>query len=172
MRTMLQQDRCTQNDYVRVFADSAEPLRWLCYTLTGDEELSEKVLRSAFAQSLKGADCAFRDWMVSWARRLIIQACIALTHPTGDSLEECIYLHNKADGSGISDQLELALSQPSEALQQRLLGLIRYRDLFSCCGRWKGIRTARRRFCLRSATERASRSISGRSRPFSQSCTF
>lgn len=123
MRTMLQQDRCTQNDYVRVFADSAEPLRWLCYTLTGDEELSEKVLRSAFAQSLKGADCAFRDWMVSWARRLIIQACIALTHPTGDSLEECIYLHNKADGSGISDQLELALSQPSEALQQRLLGL-------------------------------------------------
>jgi DNA-directed RNA polymerase specialized sigma24 family protein len=123
MGAMLQQDRCTQNDYVRLFADSAEPLRWLCYTLTGDEELSEKVLKAAFEQSLKGADCVFRDWMVSWARRLIIQACIALMHPTGDSMEECLCTHFREDGSGISDQLELALSQPSEVLQQRLLNL-------------------------------------------------
>ena len=120
MGAMLQQDRCTQSDYVRLFADSAEPLRWLCNTLTGDEELSEKVLRAAFEQSLKGADCVFRDWMVSWARRLIIQACIALLRPSGSSLEECLCLNHREDGSGISDQLELALSQPSDALQQRL----------------------------------------------------
>ena len=123
MGAMLQQDRCTQNDYVRLFADSAEPLRWLCYTLTGDEELSEKVLRAAFEQSLKGADCVFRDWMVIWARRLIIQACIALMRPTGNSLQECLCMHSREDGIGISDQLELALDQPSDALQQRLLHL-------------------------------------------------
>jgi len=123
MGAMLQQDRCTQNDYVRLFADSAEPLRWLCNTLTGDEELSEKVLKAAFEQSLKGADCVFRDWMVSWARRLIIQACIALMRPTGYSREECVCLRPREDGSDISDQLELALGQPSEALQQRLLHL-------------------------------------------------
>ena len=94
MGAMLQPDRCTQNDYVRLFADSAEPLRWLCYTLTGDEELSEKVLKAAFEQSLRGADCVFREWMVSWVRRLIIQACIALMRPTGYILEECVCINS------------------------------------------------------------------------------
>ena len=122
MGATLQQDRCTQNDYVRLFADSAEPLQWLCYTLTGDEELSEKVLGAALEQSLKGADRVFRDWMMSWARRLIIQACIRLVRPAGQSMEECVCLHHKKE-EGISDLLELALSQPSEVLQQRLLNL-------------------------------------------------
>jgi DNA-directed RNA polymerase specialized sigma24 family protein len=122
MGTMLQQDRCTQNDYVQLFADSAEPLRWLCYTLTGDKALSEKVLSAAFEQSLKGADRVFRDWMVSWARRLIIQACIRLMRPTAQSMEECVCIHHRKE-DGISELLELALSQPSEILQQRLLNL-------------------------------------------------
>jgi DNA-directed RNA polymerase specialized sigma24 family protein len=123
MGAMLQQDRCTQNDYIRLFADSAEPLRWLCYTLTGDEELSDKVLKAAFSQSLKGADCVFRDWMVRWARRLIVQSCIALMRPTGYSLEECVCMHYRDNATGISDQLELALGQSSVALQERLLHL-------------------------------------------------
>jgi DNA-directed RNA polymerase specialized sigma24 family protein len=123
METKLQLDRCTQNDYVRLFADSAEPLRWLCYTLTGDGELSDNVLKAAFEQSLKGADCVFREWMVSWVRRLIIQACIALMRPTGFGLEDCVCLNHRQNISGVSDQLELALSQPSDALQQRLLHL-------------------------------------------------
>ena len=122
MGAMLQQDRYTQNDYIRLFANSAEPLEWLCYTLTGDRALSEKVLSAAFEQSLKGADRVFRDWMVSWARRLIIQACIRLVRPVGQTTEECICLSNKRD-EAIPDLLELALSQPSEMLQQRLLKL-------------------------------------------------
>lgn len=122
MGATLQQDRCTQNDYVRLFADSAEPLQWLCYTLTGDKALSDKVLGAALEQSLKGADRVFRDWMMSWARRLIIQACIRLVRPTGQSMEECACLHHKKE-EGISDLVELALSQPSEVLQQRLLNL-------------------------------------------------
>jgi DNA-directed RNA polymerase specialized sigma24 family protein len=121
MGAMLQQDRCTQNDYIRLFEDSAEPLEWLCYSLTGDKELSEKVLGAALEQSLKGADRVFRDWMVSWARRLIIQSCIRLVRPTGQSMEECLCVHKRDEG--ISDLLELALSQPSEVLQQRLLNL-------------------------------------------------
>jgi len=122
MGAMLQQDKCTQNDYVQLFTDSAEPLHWLCYTLTGDEALSERVLNAALEQSLKGADRVFRDWMVSWARRLIIQACIRLVRPTGQGEAECLCLHNRRD-QDISDLLELALSQPSEVLQQRLLNL-------------------------------------------------
>jgi len=123
MGAMLQQDKCTQNDYVRLFADSSEALRWLCCTLTGDEELSEKVLKAAFEQSLKGADRAFRDWMVSWARRLIIQACIAIMRPTADNIDECICPQHREDDIGIADHIELALGQPSEVLQQRLLHL-------------------------------------------------
>jgi DNA-directed RNA polymerase specialized sigma24 family protein len=123
MGAMLQQDRCTQNDYVSLFADSAEPLRWLCNTLTGDEELSEKVLRAAFEQALKGADRVFRNWMVSWARRLIIQGCIALVRPTAHCMEEGVCMDTRDNGSEISEKVELALGQPSDALQQRLLHL-------------------------------------------------
>jgi DNA-directed RNA polymerase specialized sigma24 family protein len=123
MGAMLQQDRCTQNDYIRLFADSAAPLQWLCYTLTGDKALSENVLNAAFEQSLKGADQVFREWMVSWARRLIVQACIRVMRPTGQSMEECICLQHKENGIRMSDQVELALNQPSEVLQQRLLHL-------------------------------------------------
>jgi DNA-directed RNA polymerase specialized sigma24 family protein len=123
MGSILQQDRCTQNDYVRLFTDAAEPLRWLCHTLTGDEELSRKVLTAAFEQSLRGSDRVFRDWMVSWARRLIIQACITLIRPTGATSEECPCLNTREEGNEMSEQLELALSQPSDLLQHRLLQL-------------------------------------------------
>ncbi len=34
MGAALQQDRCTQHDYIRLFAESAEPLRWLGYRST------------------------------------------------------------------------------------------------------------------------------------------
>jgi DNA-directed RNA polymerase specialized sigma24 family protein len=147
MGTMLQQDRCTQNDYVQLFADSAEPLRWLCYTLTGDKALGEKVLSAAFEQSLKGADRVFRDWMVSWARRLIIQACIRLMRPTAQSMEECVCIHHRKE-DGISELLELALSQPSEVLQQRLLNLDPL-PRFVFVRRSKGTRGATQLSCLR-----------------------
>ncbi len=58
-------------------ASSASQLHWLCYTLTGDEELTAKVLDAALEQSLKGADGVFREWMLSWARRLTIKVCVS-----------------------------------------------------------------------------------------------
>jgi hypothetical protein len=172
MGAMLQQDRCTQNDYVRLFADSAEPLRWLCYTLTGNEELSEKVLRAAFEQSLKGADCVFRDWMASWARRLIIQACIALMRPTGcgrKNVPVCI-----PEKMAVEFQTGWSLRSVNRLMRSSRGSciLIRCLDSLSCCGHSKDIRAARLRFCLRSATEHASPSLPGRWRLFSPGCTF
>ena len=124
MGATLQQDRCTQNDYVRLFAGSAEPLRWLCFTLTGDEDLSERVLNAALEQCLKGAERVFRDWMVGWARRLIVKACIATARPTAYTLEDCLCpLHQEVCEAAMSDQLELALSQPPDVLQRKLLQL-------------------------------------------------
>lgn len=124
MGATLQQDRCTQNDYVRLFADSAEPLRWLSNTLTGDSDLGEQVFAAALEQSLKGAELVFRDWMISWARRLIIKVCIATVHPAAKVLDSCsCSVHKEGQDSLLSQHLEIALGQPAELLQHKLLRL-------------------------------------------------
>ena len=123
MSTIRQQDKCTQNDYIKLFADSAEPLRWLSETLTGNAELSERVLAAAFAQSLKGADCVFREWMVSWARRLIITTCAEIVQPwvLNDSHEYPLFpIRLDVVDNG---RLEALVSLPSAFLQERLLRL-------------------------------------------------
>ena len=50
-----------------VIADSAEELRWLCYTPTGNAELSGQAVDAALQQSLKGANEVFQEWMLGWA---------------------------------------------------------------------------------------------------------
>src|SRR4029434_1252226 len=61
-----------------LFASSAEGPRWLCFTLTANEELADRAFESALQQSLKGASRVFQQWMASWARRQIIKSCIAV----------------------------------------------------------------------------------------------
>jgi DNA-directed RNA polymerase specialized sigma24 family protein len=124
MKSNLVNDRCSESDYQELFASSKGALRWLCYTLTGDEELSEKALDAALEQSLKGAGQVFREWMVSWARRLIIKFCIATARPTAPSMGTHPYYWQLADlGSVNPEQIELALSLPSDVLQWKLLRL-------------------------------------------------
>src|ERR1700745_414834 len=77
-------DRCTEQDYRSLFETSAEELRWLCHTLTGDDSLSGKVMDTALEQSPKSVNQVFREWMVSWARRLIIRFCIGEVRPARD----------------------------------------------------------------------------------------
>jgi DNA-directed RNA polymerase specialized sigma24 family protein len=124
MEAKLQQDRCTQNDYVELFAGSARSLHWLCYTLTGDSELAKKVLEASLEQSLKGADRVFRDWMVSWARRQIIKACAQILRPWMLAADHEPYLvfPRKSNALNLS-HLDAVLIQPSEVLQERLLQL-------------------------------------------------
>jgi DNA-directed RNA polymerase specialized sigma24 family protein len=124
METKLQHDRCTQNDYVALFAGSEQSLHWLCYTLTGDEELAERVLEAALEQSLKGADRVFRDWMVSWARRLIIKACAEIVRPWTLTADQESYLLFPMRANTVSrSHVDAVLLQPSELLQERLLQL-------------------------------------------------
>jgi len=79
--TNISDNKCTKGDYRRLFAEAAEPLRELCYMLTSNVELSDKILEAALEQSLKGAETVFRNWMLSWARRLVIKACIEIVRP-------------------------------------------------------------------------------------------
>ena len=121
---MLPQDRCTQDDYVRLFADSAEPLHWLCYTLTADEELTRRVLNAALEQSLKGANNVFREWMVSWARRLLIKVCAEIIQPwkSAATVEFYPLLPMRLDAVK-REGLDAVLALPSEVLQESLVRL-------------------------------------------------
>ena len=124
MSAMLRQDRCAPSDYVRLFAESAEPLHWLCYTLTGDEELSGRILSAALEQSLKGAERVFRDWMVSWARRLLIKACTEIVQPWTSPAAHHPYPLLPMRSEGVKrEQLGAVLILPSAVLQERLLQL-------------------------------------------------
>lgn len=91
MTAIVKNDKCTKSDYRQLFAGSAEPLRWLCDTLTGDLQFSDRILKAALTQSLKDAEHVFRERMASWARRLIIKACIETMRPWKSSLAEVAY---------------------------------------------------------------------------------
>ena len=122
MMRRLSNDRCTGNDYRQLFATSAERLRWLCYMLTGNDELSEKLLHAALEQSLKGADHVFREWMLSWARRLIIRVCIETMRPHIAGITKSAYLLPPMRIEAIDpERLSDVLSLPAEVLQERLL---------------------------------------------------
>lgn len=116
--------RCEESDFRRVFGSSTSQLHWLCYTLTGSEELARKVLDAALEQSLKGAGSVFREWMVSWARRLVIKVCIVTVRPSSCDVGRDLHSSQWIQFAAVdSEQLDLALSLPSDVLQQKLLRL-------------------------------------------------
>ena len=124
MKSKYMNDRCTESDYRALFASSGEELRWLCYTLTGDEELSDKALDAALEQSLKGATRVFREWMLSWARRLIIRFCISTVRPAAESIGQRAYFPSPTELASVApDQIEAILDLPADCLQRKLLRL-------------------------------------------------
>lgn len=116
-------DRCSQQDYRDLFSTAADELRWLCYSLTGDDSLTTKVMDAAMEQSLKGANRVFREWMLSWARRLIIRFCVGAVRPAA-SLNEDPGHKSRADFSAVdADDVSAILDVPSDRLQKKLLAL-------------------------------------------------
>ncbi len=124
MNSRLLQDRCATSDCVELFTNSAHPLQWLCSTLTGDKALSDRVVEAALEQSLKGADRVFREWMVSWARRLIIKACAEIVKPrlsaASDEFQQMFPMRPQAIDR---DRVEALVNVPSSILQSWLLQL-------------------------------------------------
>src|SRR5215472_15040333 len=124
MKSTLNNDKCTKNDYRQLFAGSAEPLRWLCSTLTGDEQLTDTIQDAALAQSLKDAGQVFREWMMSWARRVVIKTCIQTMRPWQSSLaQEAYQLYPMRLDAIDPGNLARVVNLPREVLQQRLLRL-------------------------------------------------
>jgi DNA-directed RNA polymerase specialized sigma24 family protein len=116
-------DRCSQQDYRDLFSTAAEELRWLCYTLTGDESMSEKAMDAAMEQSLKDANRVFREWMLSWARRLIIRFCIGAVRPAA-TLTQRAHWPAQGESTPVDGEDVAAILEPtSDRLQRKLLQL-------------------------------------------------
>jgi len=124
MTRSLSHERCTSSDYRQLFAGSAERLRWLCYLLTADEELSDQLLDAALEQSLKGSDHVFREWMVSWARRLIIRVCAETMRVQIAATAQSIYtLPPMRLGAIHPERIAQVMNLPAEVFEERVLRL-------------------------------------------------
>src|SRR5215510_155736 len=115
-------EKCDNSNFRALFAASAEELRWLCHTLTGDAELSDQAVDAALEQSLKGASEVFREWMLSWARRRIIKFCVTTVRPGGFSQRE-YHLSPMSFRKVNCGHIRELLNLSSAALQQVLLQL-------------------------------------------------
>ena len=113
-----------KSGFLDVFTNSDEPLQWLCFTLTGDQEMSERVLEAALEQTMKGAEPVFHDWMFSWARRLIIKACAGIVKPwdsaTAEESDQMLPMNMKTVAR---NRVEALVNVPSRLLQSWLLQL-------------------------------------------------
>jgi DNA-directed RNA polymerase specialized sigma24 family protein len=116
-------DRCSQQEYRDLFSTAAEELRWLCYTLTGDDSRSEMAMEAAMEQSLKDASRVFREWMLSWARRLIIRFCIGAVRPAA-TVTQGVYWPAQSEFTPVDgEEVAAILEQTSDPLQRKLLQL-------------------------------------------------
>lgn len=117
-------ERCTSSDYRQLFAGSAERLRWLCYLLTADEDMSDQLLDAALEQSLKGSDHVFREWMVSWARRLIIRVCAETMRAQITATAQSVYMLPPMRRDAIDqERIAQVMNLPAEIFEERLLRL-------------------------------------------------
>jgi len=124
MKPKFKNEKCTTGECRALFAASRTELRWLCYTLTGDAGLSDKAIEAALQQSLKGASQVFREWMLNWARRLIVKFCIATVRPSEAPLaQSACPLFPMNSGEVNTREVRDLLSLPSETLQQKLMRL-------------------------------------------------
>lgn len=124
MKPKFRNEKGTAGECRALFASSKAELRWLCYTLTGDTELSDKAMDAALQQSLKGASQVFREWMSNWARRLIIKFCIAIVKPAEAPLvQSASPLFPVNFGEVSMDNVRALLGLPPETLQQKLMQL-------------------------------------------------
>jgi len=64
-----------KNALYKVFEEHSSELYWLAFLLTGDQEQSLQSFTNALDVK-DGANPFFRDWMASWARRLVIAAAL------------------------------------------------------------------------------------------------
>jgi DNA-directed RNA polymerase specialized sigma24 family protein len=96
------------NALYQLFEEHSSELYWLAFLLTGDREQSVQAFTRAFELE-NGANPVFRQFMVSWARKLVIAASLATIET---ELRQSACRIADADGQ---DSATLAGSLPSDA---------------------------------------------------------
>jgi hypothetical protein len=120
---MLQTDRCTADDFRRLFASSREEFQRLSYTLTGNLDLAAQSYDLALQESLRSATLVFREWMVRWARRLIVKACVVEMYSDIQRAARNISLGRETRGTGQCGALPRTLTVTPEVLEVKIVAL-------------------------------------------------
>jgi DNA-directed RNA polymerase specialized sigma24 family protein len=120
MKWPLHHRKGTKDEFREVFTASTDSLRWLCTTLTGDEGLTDKIVDAAFEQSLRGSDHVFREWMLSWARRLVINACAHIMRAALAREVEALYSMVPVRLRRIPETHQVLLDLSSEEVRERI----------------------------------------------------
>lgn len=70
-------NKTKQDGFYEAFGEHYSELYWLAFLLTGDRELSVQAFTNALDGDV-GANPFYRDWIVSWARRLVIAGALGV----------------------------------------------------------------------------------------------
>ncbi|MGE5321420.1 MAG: hypothetical protein ACM3SW_01065 [Actinomycetota bacterium] len=76
MHKAIQDERCTVKECLALFTGNADHLHLLCDILTFDPKQSQLSFDDALSRALEDAGGVFREYMLPWARRMVIKSCI------------------------------------------------------------------------------------------------
>jgi len=73
-------DQTTSADFCQIFAKHMDSLYLLSLLLTADPDKAEQCFVGGLSDSVEG-NPVFREWALSWAKRLIVQRAIQMVQP-------------------------------------------------------------------------------------------
>lgn len=76
VKSAINEERFTAAECRALFMHEAAQLRLLCDVLTADEQRSRSSFDDAARRSMESAAGVFREYMLSWMRRMVIKSCI------------------------------------------------------------------------------------------------
>jgi hypothetical protein len=103
----------TREDFIKLFHEDRNGLYQLSFLLTGDHEKAEKCFVAGIEDCVKESR-VFREWVRSWAKRIIVENAIRELKPRpslpGSSPSAAVFLHSgQSSGSGGHFDLETVL---------------------------------------------------------------
>ena len=73
-------DQTTSADFCQIFAEHMDSLYLLSLLLTADPEKAEQCFVAGLSDSVEG-NPVFKEWALSWAKRVIVQRAIQMVRP-------------------------------------------------------------------------------------------
>lgn len=94
----------TREDFIKVFDEDRNGLYQLSFLLTADHEKAEKCFVAGIEDCVK-KNRVFREWVRSWAKRIIVENAIHELAPRpnlrGSSPSATVFSHSKQSGGSV-----------------------------------------------------------------------